>query len=130
MAEMSQNKVTLHQAKDTGMALVLACLLVMFVSERYFLLPVTIALLAVTMTWPKAFRPAARVWFGLSHFIGNIVSRVLLTVLFFTVVTPMAIIRRMAGADSLKLKRWGDETDSVFAERNHSFSAADLERPY
>jgi len=130
LIKMLTDKITRHQAKDTGMAMVLICLLVMAVSGRDFMLFPAIALLVVNMTVPMVFKPVARVWFGFSHFLGSIVSKVLLTVLFFTIVTPMGLIRRMTGADSLRLKEWGRGTKTAFTERNKRYSPEDLEHPY
>jgi uncharacterized membrane protein YgdD (TMEM256/DUF423 family) len=127
---MSTNKITQHQAKDTGMAMVLICLLIMFISGQDFLLVPAIALLVLTMTWTAFFKPVAKLWFGLSHFLGSIVSKILLSVLFFAIVTPIGLVRRLAGADSLKLKEWGKGTKSSFTDRNQTYSAEDLERPY
>jgi len=125
-----KNKITQHQAKDTGMAMVLICLLIMFIKERDFLLPSAIALLVLTMTLPALFKPVAKLWFGLSHFLGSIVSKILLSVLFFAIVTPIGLVRRLAGADSMKLKEWRKGTQSSFTDRNLTYSAEDLERPY
>jgi len=127
---MAMNTITPDQAKDTGMAMVLICLLVVLVGEYDYFLPAAVALLVINMTWPRLFSPVARLWLGLSGVVGSVVSRVLLTVLFFTVVTPIGLIRRLAGADTLKLKWWHQDTASAFTERNHKVTAQDLERPY
>jgi hypothetical protein len=85
---------TPEQAKDTGMAMVLICLLLGYWGKFPKFLPVAIALLILTMAWPKAFTPLAGLWFGLSHLLGNVVSRVILTILFYLLVTPIGVIRR------------------------------------
>ena len=43
-------------------------------------------------------------------------------------VAPIAILRRLAGKDSLKLRAFKASKDSVMVERNHVFISADLER--
>ena len=43
------------------------------------------------MTWPKAFKPLAVLWFGLSHVMSQVVSQIVLTVVFFLVVTPIGV---------------------------------------
>ena len=127
---MTMRKITPDQAKDTGMAMVLISLLALLVSNYHFFLQAAVALLVVNMTYPKLFTPVAWLWLGLSGAIGNVVSKILLTVLFFTIVTPIGLIRRLAGADTLKLRRWRQDTASAFMERNHKVTARDLERPY
>ena len=82
------------------------------------------------MIWPNAFRPLATLWFGLSHVLSSIVSRVILTLLFFLIVTPIGLIRRALGADALKLKQWKQGRDSVFIVREGAIQGKDLENPY
>lgn len=127
---MNKENVTLEQAKDTGMALVLICLIGSLFAPGRFWIPGAIVALVVTMTWPALFKPAARVWFGLSHALGTVVSNILLSILFFALVAPIGIIRRMMGADPLQLKKWGEGSESGFVDRKHVYSSRDLEKPY
>jgi hypothetical protein len=121
---------TPEQAKDTGMAMVLICLLLGYWGKFPKFLPVAIVLLLITMVWPKAFRPLAGLWFGLSHLLSSVVSRVILTILFFLVVTPIGLIRRLFGADALQLKKWKQGRDSVFVVREGPVQGKDLVNPY
>ena len=77
------------QSRDTGLAMVLLCLLLVYFWGQTNFVPIAMVLLVLTMAWPNAFRPLAFFWFGLSHFMGNIVSKVILSILFFLVVTPI-----------------------------------------
>jgi hypothetical protein len=121
---------TKEQAKDTGMAMVLICLLLGYWGKFPKFLPVSLTLLLITMIWPNAFRPLATLWFGLSYVLGSVVSRVILTVLYFLLVTPVGLIRRLGGADALKLKQWKQGRDSVFIVRQGVIQGKDLENPY
>jgi hypothetical protein len=121
---------TPEQARDTGMAMVLICLLLGYWGKFPRFLPVAIVLLILTMAWPKAFTPLAGLWFGLSRLLGNVVSRVILTALFFLLVTPIGLIRRLLGADALQLKKWKQGKDSVFVVREGVIQAKDLTNPY
>ncbi len=121
---------TPEQAKDTGMAMVLICLLLGYFGKFPQFLGVSIVLLLITMAWPKAFKPLAGLWFGLSHLLGQVMSKVILTLAFFLVVTPIGLIRRWMGADSLQLKKWKQGSDSVFVERQGAIQEKDLLNPY
>ena len=123
-------KSTPEQAKDTGMAMVLICLLLGYWGKFPKFLPVSLVLLILTMAWPNAFRPLAGLWFGLSHLLSSVVSRVILTVLFFLVVTPIGVIRRLTGADALQLKKWKQGRDSVFVVREGAIQGKDMTDPY
>ena len=121
---------TPEQAKDTGLALALLCLLIVQFKHAYKIVPLAILLMIVTMAWPRAFRPLAGLWFGLSHLLGTFMSKVILTILFFILVTPIGVIRRSLGADSLQLKKWKKDQNSVFLVRGNLIDKKDLQTPY
>lgn len=122
--------MTRDQCKDTGMAMVLVLLLLFVWRGNPSYVAGAIAAHLVNMTAPQLFRPAAIVWFGLSHIMGTIVSRVLLTAIFFVVVTPVAVVRQMIGADPMQLRGFKKSKQSVMKVRNHKFTAKDIEQPY
>jgi hypothetical protein len=118
------------RAKDTGMAMVLICLLVAYYrGDQRFLLAAIVALV-IDMVWPGLFHYPSKAWFGLAHLMGSVVSRIILTALFFGVVAPVGIVRRMLGADPMRAKQWKDGDGSVFVERDHKYEAGDIEQPY
>ncbi len=127
---MNKKEITIDMAKDTGLALTLVLLLIVYFFGKTPLLVPTIGVLILTMTRPAVFKPLAWGWFGLSHFLGGVVSKVLLTAIFFVIVTPVGLVRKMFGVDSLRLKSWKKGNGSVFMSRDHLFSARDLEKPY
>ena len=79
---MERKKANIDQAKDTGLAMILILLLFVYLGKYYDLVLLAIVVLLFTMTWPAIFGPLARVWFGLSRFLGSIVSKILLTFAF------------------------------------------------
>lgn len=121
---------TPDQARDTGLALTLLCLIIVHFWQAYRLVPLAMAFLVVTMVWPRAFQPLAGWWFGLAQVLGTVMSTVILTVLFFGLVTPIGLLRRVWGADSLQLKKWKQGKDSVFAVRADLIQKKDLQAPY
>lgn len=118
------------QSRDTGMAMVLLLLLLRLRFAVDGLVWGGVALQVLTMTAPQVFRPVARVWMGLSHVLGAISSRILLGAVFFLVVTPVGLVRRLAGADPMRLREFGRDETSAFVPRRHTFSRRDLEQPY
>jgi hypothetical protein len=122
--------MTKDQSRDTGMAMVLL-LLILYVSLKWKgLLFGAMALHVLNMIVPQMYRPIAVVWLGLSHLLGAVASKILLSIVFFAVVTPIGILRRLVGKDSLKLRTFKASEDSVMLERNHTFTGTDIERPY
>lgn len=123
-------QINKDQSRDTGMAMVLLLLLIYLYARRSELLVAALAVHVLTMTLPRLFRPLAVVWLGLSHLLGTIMSRILLSVVFYTIVTPIGLLRRIAGKDPLKIREFKTGEGSVMLERNHLFAAADIEKPY
>jgi len=82
------------------------------------------------MTVPSVFKPFAKLWFGLSHFIGTFLSKIILSIVFYTIITPMGLLRQMMGKDSLMLKKFKRGSNSVFVERNHTYKSEDILKPY
>jgi hypothetical protein len=122
--------MTRDQSRDTGMALVLLLLLAFLKWGRNELLIATLIVHIVNMIVPQVFRPVAVVWFGLAHLLGAVASRVLMFVVFAVVVTPIGLLRRALGSDSLRLRAFRADDESVMVMRHHTFTAGDLEKPY
>ncbi len=126
----SRKSITKDQSRDTGMAMVLLLLLFWQSTGLRTLGWAAIAVQVVNMTWPAIFWPVAIVWLGISRLLGAIVPKILLAIVFYGVVTPIGIFRRLAGRDALKLAVFKKGEGSVMVERNHKYTALDLEKPY
>ena len=119
-----------QRAKDAGMALILIALLVAYFWNDQRYLAAGIVLLIVNMSYPKLFKPFARLWFGLSHILGAVMSRLILGLIFFLMVLPVGLIRRVMGKDSLNLRKWKTGSETVFVVRDITFSKNNIEKPY
>lgn len=128
--QIFKNNITKDQSRDTGMAMVLLLLIGAASRKREGYLILAMAVHVVNMIKPQIYRPIAVVWLGLSDLLGAVVSRILLSIVFFLVVTPISQIRRWLGKDPLNLRVFKAGKGSVMVERNHVFVARDLERPY
>jgi hypothetical protein len=122
--------ITRVQCQDTGMAMVLILLLLALSLNRELYLYGAIGLHVLNMVVPQVYRPVAVLWLGLANLLGTVVSRIILTIVFLVVVTPIGLIRRMLGVDSLKLREFKKNDGSVMHERNHRFTPEDIQRPY
>jgi multisubunit Na+/H+ antiporter MnhG subunit len=61
-------------------------------------------------------------WMWIGEKIGAVMSRVILSVVFIFVLTPIAVIYRLFGTGKKEGKT------SYFKERNHTYTPADLEK--
>jgi hypothetical protein len=130
MTGLFPQKIGKDQSRDTGMAMVLLALLLFALTRRDWLLYAALVLHVVNMTVPQIYRPLAVVWLGFSHLLGLVVSKVVLTVIFYLVVTPIGTLRKLMGKDSLRLRAFRASEESAMVERNHLFVARDIETPY
>jgi len=126
----ADTKITVEKCKDSGLALVLLSLIFHLVWGRPFLLLLAIFFLVVAMTYPLIYQPFAKLWFGLSTALGTVVSKIILSVLFFGLVYPVGLIRRAMGKDAMQVRSWKQGKGTVFRVRDHRFAAKDLEHPY
>ncbi|MHC1791004.1 SxtJ family membrane protein [Solidesulfovibrio sp.] len=121
---------TRDQARDTGMALVLVSLIVFFITREIRYVTIATGLLLLDMIAPALYKPAAKVWFGLSHVLGTVMSKVILSLAFFLVLTPMGLLRGMLGKDPMRVRQFKKDTASAFRVRDHAFTPADIEQPF
>ena len=122
--------ITKDQAKDSGMAIILILLLIGFFTNKDLFYKIAILVLLMNMIFPMFYYPFAIIWFGLSNLLGTIVSKILLSAVFFIIVLPIALLRRLFGKDSLLLKKFKKSNESVMKTRNQTYVAADLEKPF
>jgi hypothetical protein len=130
LTDVLQGRATKEQSKDTGMAVVLLLLIGALATHKTGYITAAVVVHVVSMAVPQVFRPVAVIWFGLSHLLGAVMSKVVLGVVFFLVVTPIGVIRRMMGHDALQLRTFKGSRSSVMAVRNHTYTPSDLEHPY
>jgi hypothetical protein len=123
---LSDEKNNIH----AGLAVLLVILLIIMVFKQVWLLPWAIGFLVVLMAVPKVMTPLARVWFLFSEKLGNVMSKVILVIIFYVVVFPMSIMRSLLGADPMQFKKWKRDGESVFRVREGNITAKDLETPY
>jgi hypothetical protein len=106
-----------------------AILVVLFLALKYktaLWVDTAFGLTLVTILIPYVFYPFAVLWFGLSKILSKVGPVVLMTFIFFVIVMPVGLFRRMLGTDNLKLKQFKKGSGSVMHVRDHTFSPDDL----
>ena len=67
-----------------------------------------------------------RAWLALGQLLNRISTTILLTLVFFLIVLPIGLIRRISGADPLRLKEFKKSRRSALFTRNHTYTQTDL----
>jgi len=115
---------------DSGLALLLITLLVGQFSNLHFTSLVAIAEVLILLIAPILIFPFTFLWLNISELLGKIMSKVILTLVFLMFVCPVSFIRKAMGKDTLRLKKFKKDSNSVFTERNHTYNRTDLSTPY
>jgi len=53
---------------------------------------------------PAFLKPVYETWLTITHFIGRVITTIMLTLLYYLVITPAALIKRVFGGRPLPLK--------------------------
>ncbi len=88
------------------------------------------AVLILGMIWPAFMKPFAWAWYGLAAGLGKVTSSILLALVWFLLVLPVGLVRRLLGKDPMRLSAWHKDSGSCFVDREHEYARADLEKPY
>jgi hypothetical protein len=72
-------------------------------SNAYFFATAVVFLVA-GLAAPSVLRPVRRAWLWVGGVVGWVMTRVIMLVLFFAVITPIGLIARALGKDFLSLK--------------------------
>jgi hypothetical protein len=66
-------------------------------------------------------------WMKLAEGMGYVMSKVVLSIIFFVFLSPIAFLYRLATKKSMKKN---SSTDTVFDERNYTFAKKDFDNPW
>ncbi len=66
---------------------------------------------------PKLMNPLNRLWMGLGRLLGLIVTPIIMSLIFFGVLTPIAILARSRGVDPMR-RRYDPSAMTYWIERN------------
>ena len=67
-------------------------------------LGLAVLFLVPALVYPLALGPVERAWMKVAEIISAVMTRVILTLTFFLIITPLAVIRRVMGQDTLGLR--------------------------
>lgn len=79
---------------------------------------------------PQVLAPVNKAWMGIAEGIGFVMSRVVLGITYFAILTPIAVIRRLLGADALE-PHFDPERESYWVPRERkTFDREQYEKQY
>jgi hypothetical protein len=72
-----------------------------FVNARQVILPLGTLLVLLGLIWPRVLVLPNRAWMLLAEGLSFVTTRVILAVVFFLVITPIGLVKRLSGWDPL-----------------------------
>jgi polyferredoxin len=98
-----------------------------FLYLYYLSIAITILLLGLIL--PKVLTPLYYPWMVLAISLGFIMTRLILTILYYCVITPIGLLSRLLGKHFLELK-WDHSQTSYWNKRRESLSKQSYERQF
>jgi hypothetical protein len=123
-------KVTRKQSGEFGQVAVLVCIILALYLKSNHFVKAAFWLMLVCILVPYFFYPFAVIWFGLSRVLNKISSFIILNLVFLILVIPIGIFRKIMGRDSLRIKQFKKDRESVMTVRNHLYEASDLKNTF
>jgi len=115
------------QDLETIAALAAISLLLYFIFKRDFLIVMSFALLISGLALKKITSKLSDLWLRFSHIIANINNRIILTFVFYILLTPIAVIYRLFSMNPLMLNK-DNNKKSYFVDRDIAFKKEDFEK--
>jgi choline-glycine betaine transporter len=110
------------------LAITAGLLLVAWLKHNYFCLLIAVIVL-FTLPFTSVNTIIHKGWLGLSKILGTISSSVILFILFYFFLTPIAFIRRLTGKKDM-MKKFDHKETSSFSSRNHLYDTKDFLNPW
>ncbi len=127
---LTKEPITPAKIKDTGLVVILIFLICFLINKNQIFIKLAFSVTIITIIIPVAIKPFALIWFGLAELLGAIMSKVLLILVFFFIITPIGALRRLLTRERLQMDLWKKDTGSVFLARDKKFTADDINNPF
>jgi hypothetical protein len=117
-------KTKSERALETLLVLAGGLIVLYWIYNKKIFLFTSILLILVGVLSPWLSQKISWLWLKFSEILGMIIPKVILVLLFFVFLLPLSVLYRLFKKDPLRLKR---KNNSCFNERNHSYTAKDME---
>ena len=90
----------------------------------FWLIAIGLIVGAIGLTGTRLALPFYWAWLGIAFVMGNIMSRLIIALIYYLIITPMGLLSRLVGRDPLQLKKPKGESywrDLQFPKDNEAF---------
>lgn len=113
MNNLDQNKTSNRNFGITFFIFFLILSLYPLIQDKninYVFLFISIIFLFLSFLKPKVLKPLNKIWFKFGIFLGKFVSPIVMSLIFFLVITPTGLIMKVIGKNLLNLKNENKKT--------------------
>lgn len=97
------------------------------ITHRQMFVYTALALMLVALFVKPLARTISRAWMKFAEVVGTFNSRLILSLVFYLLLTPLALLYRAFNRNPLSIKP-GQEDGSLFVTRDHVYSKTDFEK--
>jgi hypothetical protein len=116
--------------KETAAVLVILLLLVFCAKKHDPFVAASIIILFSSLILPRIYTLPMKIWFGLSELLGEAVSFILLSLIFYFVVVPMGFFYRLFKGYPAQFNFWKKNPGSALLPGNGVFLPKNFANPY
>ncbi|MCG6537409.1 MAG: hypothetical protein L7F78_22535 [Syntrophales bacterium LBB04] len=127
---MLKEKSPDHSALETMAVLAFVSIAIGLFFKLNVLLSIALCLLFIGIFLRALSIRIAHAWLKFSAVLGGISTRVVLSVIYFVFLTPLASLYRLFHGDFISLKRQDVAGTTYWNERNYEYSPKDFENPW
>lgn len=121
--------ILMNESKDkhygTILVFVLVLIIFFFVYKNVKLLYIAVGLGAIALLIPALSRLIHKLWMKFAELLGFVMNKVILGIVFFVFLTPIAFLSRLFRKNTLKMQK---NTTSYFSDRNFTYTKKSLEQ--
>lgn len=118
------------QNMEVGIVLTLVFLVTGLMTGLIVWFQVGVCTLLLAVLIPVAYTPLSWGWYGFARLAECVCSKVVLSLIFFLVVTPVALLRRCFSEDILRLRSFKKQQNSVFIVKEKTYKKEDMDKQY
>jgi hypothetical protein len=107
---------------ETILVLVGACIVLYLIFSIVWILWTALGLIVLSVLFPSMAKIIDKAWFGLAEAIGFVTGRILFSSVYIILLLPLALLFKKRLSINLTRK-----DGSLFTERNHLYTAKDME---
>jgi hypothetical protein len=122
-------RFTTKEQTDTGLALVLILIMAAWYFQNWWMVLASGIACFFTILWPRVFSILTRIWFGFSFYMGLVMTTVILTLIYFLMVSPLGWLKNLFNKDALSRNLFIEKKSSLI-DHKISYSPSDLENPF